>query len=148
MSRLKYRHEAIERGAYILWERAGRPDGRDLDFWLAAEAIMPYPLPWGADDSPILKELKAKTPYASKDHRVCECSLCQYSRKVHEVVESRDPEALIAVVKELMSASYNIGDDLNYLECIMDGSWPSAVQQLTAALEKAKNHPNRKLEGR
>jgi hypothetical protein len=27
----------IERQAYARWEAAGRPEGRDLEFWLAAE---------------------------------------------------------------------------------------------------------------
>jgi hypothetical protein len=31
------RYEWIANRAYRLWEKAGRPSGRDLDFWLAAE---------------------------------------------------------------------------------------------------------------
>ena len=31
------RYERIANRAYRLWEQAGRPCGRDLDFWLAAE---------------------------------------------------------------------------------------------------------------
>lgn len=31
------RYEWIVNRAYGLWEKAGRPSGRDLDFWLAAE---------------------------------------------------------------------------------------------------------------
>ena len=30
--------EEIARRAYLLWEQQGRPDGRDLDYWLQAEA--------------------------------------------------------------------------------------------------------------
>jgi hypothetical protein len=30
--------ESVSRLAYQLWENAGRPAGRDLEFWLAAEA--------------------------------------------------------------------------------------------------------------
>ena len=33
---------------------------------------------------------------------------------------------------------FNQEADINYYECILDGSWPSAVTILTAALEKAK----------
>lgn len=32
------RYEWIANRAYRLWEKAGRPCGRDLDFWLAAES--------------------------------------------------------------------------------------------------------------
>lgn len=31
------REEAIRRRAYDLWQSAGRPEGRDLEFWLSAE---------------------------------------------------------------------------------------------------------------
>jgi len=31
------RHAEIARRAYTLWELEGRPTGRDLDHWLAAE---------------------------------------------------------------------------------------------------------------
>ncbi|WP_128933989.1 DUF2934 domain-containing protein [Bradyrhizobium zhanjiangense] len=31
------REEAIRRRAYELWQNAGRPGGRDLEFWLSAE---------------------------------------------------------------------------------------------------------------
>jgi hypothetical protein len=31
------REEAIRGRAYDLWQAAGRPEGRDLDFWLRAE---------------------------------------------------------------------------------------------------------------
>lgn len=31
---------SVSRLAYQLWENAGRPTGRDLEFWLAAEAAL------------------------------------------------------------------------------------------------------------
>lgn len=34
---MKERQEWIERRAFVLWEAAGRPNGRDLEFWLQAE---------------------------------------------------------------------------------------------------------------
>ena len=30
--------ERIANCAYLIWEREGRPDGRDVEFWLQAEA--------------------------------------------------------------------------------------------------------------
>ena len=32
------RRDAIEAHAYAIWEREGRPDGKDLEHWLRAEA--------------------------------------------------------------------------------------------------------------
>ena len=34
----KHVHEAIERCAYLIWEREGRPGGRALEHWVRAEA--------------------------------------------------------------------------------------------------------------
>ena len=33
----------IRERAYLLWEAAGRPSGRDLDYWLQAEAAIARP---------------------------------------------------------------------------------------------------------
>jgi hypothetical protein len=32
------REQAIRERAYAIWEEEGRPDGKDLDHWLRAEA--------------------------------------------------------------------------------------------------------------
>jgi hypothetical protein len=32
------RHAEIEKRAYLFWEAAGRPQGKDLEHWLLAEA--------------------------------------------------------------------------------------------------------------
>jgi Protein of unknown function (DUF2934) len=32
------REQAIRERAYAIWEQEGRPDGKDLDHWLRAEA--------------------------------------------------------------------------------------------------------------
>lgn len=36
-------HDVIKDLAYRLWEEAGRPEGRDEEFWLAAEAQLAKP---------------------------------------------------------------------------------------------------------
>ncbi len=40
--------------------------------------------------------------------------------------------------KRLRNENVNLADSLNYDECILDGSWPQAVEILERALEKAK----------
>lgn len=35
--------QAVKDLAYRLWEEAGKPDGRDQDFWLQAEAALSKP---------------------------------------------------------------------------------------------------------
>jgi hypothetical protein len=34
----RFARNEIEKRAYEIWEQAGRPQGRDLDHWLRAEA--------------------------------------------------------------------------------------------------------------
>ena len=36
-------HHEISRVAFQLWEKAGRPEGRDWEFWLAAETQLLAP---------------------------------------------------------------------------------------------------------
>lgn len=36
-------HEVIARLAEFIWEREGRPSGRDVEFWLRAEAALKEP---------------------------------------------------------------------------------------------------------
>lgn len=33
-------NEQIEQKAYLLWEKAGKPHGKDLEFWLLAEKLL------------------------------------------------------------------------------------------------------------
>lgn len=79
-------------------------------------------------------------------HNQCNCRLCTYSRKVREIKKRGNVDEMKATIDDLMDANYNIGADLEYAEAVLNGSWPSSVEQLERALEKAKNHPNRVLE--
>ena len=66
--------------------------------------------------------------------------------RVLGIIEKRDVNELITLVNDLEDYRLDLEADIEYYHCIMDGSWPSSVEQLTNALDKAKNHPNRKLE--
>ena len=74
----------------------------------------------------------------------CECDICKRHQRIKDIVASRDPDKLIAMVNELADALASTEMDLNYDECILDGSWPSAVYILENALCKAIVHPDRK----
>lgn len=43
------REQTIREMAYRMWEQAGRPVGRDLEFWLQAEALYGEPRSRGAE---------------------------------------------------------------------------------------------------
>ena len=51
----------IARRAYQLWEESGRPNGRDLDFWLEAERKIAAPRTVLPEQQLILKGQKAST---------------------------------------------------------------------------------------
>jgi hypothetical protein len=68
----------------------------------------------------------------------CECRICTYSRHVQSVMESRDVDKLIELVRELHNATYGMGEDLEYYRCIFNGSWPSAVEVLERTLARVK----------
>jgi hypothetical protein len=38
MSTENIHHQEVSDRAYLLWQRAGKPEGQDLEFWLQAEA--------------------------------------------------------------------------------------------------------------
>jgi orotate phosphoribosyltransferase len=88
-------------------------------------------------------------PYGSKEplkpleelpcaEQVCKCGICAYSAKVKQGIAARDPDVLIELVRELMNANYHVGMDLNYANTVLEGSWPSAVEQLERALRRAR----------
>lgn len=58
----------VSRLAYQLWETAGRPSGRDLEFWLAAEAKVRangHPTVSGSKD--VVSEKASKAPRATRN---------------------------------------------------------------------------------
>jgi hypothetical protein len=68
----------------------------------------------------------------------CECRICERGRSIHRVKVLGCREELTALVDELHEELGNTEEDLNYKTAILDGSWPQAVELLTAALERAK----------
>ena len=65
------------------------------------------------------------------------CHICKQSEMVKRI-QSKLPEREAKEFRDFVNEYVNIEMDLNYHQAIMDGSWPSAVEQLTDALEKAK----------
>jgi len=68
----------------------------------------------------------------------CQCDYCKLSRRVHDAIDSRDPDKLIEILTEVMNHLCDVEFDRDYDHCILDGSWPSAVEQLEEALKNAK----------
>ena len=52
-------------------------------------------------------------------------------------------DELIKLVRKFEDDNLHLADDLDYYLAILEGSWPSSVKILTAALKKAKEHVNK-----
>lgn len=67
----------------------------------------------------------------------CECNVCQTLRRWRTVLQIDTPEKE-AVFNEIVETWENESMDADYYRAIMDGSWPSAVELLENALDKAR----------
>lgn len=74
----------------------------------------------------------------SDDDIECACSQCERYRKIKKALAFEDVEELKQIVNELLDSVMFLEEDLDYKNCILDGSWPSAVEQLKKALKKAE----------
>ena len=67
----------------------------------------------------------------------CECSSCVLGRKIDAALTSGTREELAGIVETLHNDLGHAQEDLGHLSAILDGSWPSAVEELSAALSVA-----------
>ncbi len=81
----------------------------------------------------------------SEEHK-CNCKYCKLYVVRQKALESDNIEFVKEILKEFADSWLNVSEDLDYYNCIIDGSWPQADEILTNSLEKFKNHPNRDLE--
>ncbi|OIQ88106.1 hypothetical protein GALL_299980 [mine drainage metagenome] len=59
--------ESIRRRAFQIWEDQGRPEGRDMDHWLQAEAeLSPAPVSTGVPAASPARRKAAAKPAAAK----------------------------------------------------------------------------------
>jgi len=67
---------------------------------------------------------------------MCNCESCLRHRRYQQVIESGSFQALQGFAHELMGLLCDTEQELHFKECILDGSWPSAKEQLLAGLAK------------
>lgn len=70
--------------------------------------------------------------------RTCKCPLCLRHRRMDSLIKRGNRKQLCEAVEELLDHLCDVEADLNYHQVIMDGSWPSAVEQLQKSLKRAK----------
>ncbi len=77
------------------------------------------------------------------NEKKCESELCKLNALRTKALESDDIEVVKEALKKFSDLWLNVDEDLNYHMCILDGSFPSAPEQLRRGLAKA-----RKLDGK
>lgn len=73
-----------------------------------------------------------------KKKRGCFCKMCQfYSPAADEIIKVLPP-LLRERFRDIMDEWMQVGEDASYYRAILDGSWPTSIAHLEAALEKAR----------
>lgn len=78
------------------------------------------------------------SPDKREPHK-CKCALCSRHRRMDMLMRRGTRKQLAESLEELLNQLCYAESELEYLQVIMDGSWPSAVEQLRTALKRAKN---------
>ena len=69
----------------------------------------------------------------------CDCRVCRRYRQFKKLFLDYDFSVEDkAFLWQLLDELYHAEADLEYRTCILGGSWPSSVEQLTRALDNAK----------
>jgi hypothetical protein len=70
----------------------------------------------------------------------CECELCVRHQKETECRTALGfdswPEEAKKLIREQDCTIMNLEDDINYKDCIIDGSWPTADEIIKSSREK------------
>ena len=70
----------------------------------------------------------------------CNCNWCKRYKQFKRVIENPKLTPFERkFIDKLFDDLNHVEADLNYKECILEGDWPSAVEQLELALARAKN---------
>ena len=67
----------------------------------------------------------------------CDCEFCKWNALRKKALESGDIEFVKKVLIDFADLWLNTDFELSYCRCILDGSWTTAEEMLTASLEKA-----------
>lgn len=74
--------------------------------------------------SPPSKEVFEKK--AASETKICNCRFCVRSRRWNEIVERKNTEELLELIKELRNDLCCAEEELSIKECILSGQWPTS----------------------
>lgn len=77
------------------------------------------------------------------EKKKCNCEFCKLHILRTKALESDDIKVVKEALKEFSDLWLNVDFDLSYNKCILDGSWPTAEEQLTRGLAKVRKLDNR-----
>ena len=67
----------------------------------------------------------------------CQCDICKHGRKYYRIIKGLPPRQYKFMVNAY-DTFLNVSEDAECKGMVLNGIWPSAVEQLTVALAKAK----------
>jgi hypothetical protein len=74
---------------------------------------------------------------------MCDCKICTEwraeTKRREELGFDSWPEEAQKLIRQLDDTIMNLEDDINYKDCIIDGSWPTADEIIKAKRENVKN---------
>lgn len=73
--------------------------------------------------------------------RMCNCETCVRSRRWNEIVERRNVEELLELIREIRDHLCNVEEDLSIKDCILSGQWPTSdvyAKKMLVNFEKFK----------
>ncbi len=68
---------------------------------------------------------------------MCKCKICIRYRKFQKVLKRIKRQEDVKFLNSVLDDLYHAEDDLNYKSAILEGGWPSSVEQLRAYLARA-----------
>ena len=67
----------------------------------------------------------------------CNYEFCELSKIRTQALETKDIEIVKKTMKKFSDLWLCVDEDLDYCNCILDGSWPGSVEILEKSLKKA-----------
>jgi Protein of unknown function (DUF2934) len=129
------KREATGRRAFELWHEAGRPEGRDLEFWLRAEGEQPgscrtstgtSPAAWNREQA---DDLNPRTSFPADSWPARTPPLSPEAPR-GEPVPSREDRMAHVYEDDIRARAYKLWDEAGRPKGRMDEFWQKAERQL------------------
>lgn len=70
--------------------------------------------------------------------RRCRCAdVCRMTTRARSIMRNMNPREVRKLVRDLLDNWAQAAENEQYLRAILDGTWPSSLEQLTGAIARA-----------